>query len=68
MSRKYKFDNPEGVYFISFATVGWIDVFTRPIYKDILIESLSYCQKEKGLELFAWCIMTNHVHLIARAK
>ena len=68
MSRKYKFHNPEGLYFITFATVGWIDVFSRQIYRDLLIENLQYCQKEKGLELFAWCIMSNHVHLIARAK
>ncbi len=68
MSRKYKFETPEGIYFISFATVGWIDVFTRRNYKEILIESLSFCQREKGLELFAWCLMTNHVHLIARSK
>ena len=31
------------------------------------MESLRYCQQAKGLELFAWCIMSNHVHLIARA-
>ena len=68
MSRAYKFTNPEGLYFISFATVGWIDVFTRREYKDILVDSLIYCQKEKGLELYSWCIMTNHVHLIAKAK
>ena len=68
MSRKYKFHNPEGLYFITFATVGWIDVFSRQIYRDLLIENLQYCQKEKGLELVAWCIMSNHVHLIARAK
>ncbi len=42
MSRKYKFDNPEGIYFISFATVGWIAIFTRTIHKDILIERLGY--------------------------
>ena len=68
MSRKYKFKNPEGIYFVSFATVGWIDVFTRRIYKDILVESLIYCQKEKGLELYAWCIMSNHIHLICRSR
>ena len=68
MSRKYKFHNPEGIYFISFAVVNWIDVFTRRDYKDIVVDSLQYCQKEKGLELFAWVIMTNHVHLLARAK
>jgi len=67
MSRNYKFHNPEGVYFISFAVVGWLDVFTREEYKNILIESLHYCQREKGMEVFAWCIMTSHVHLIFRS-
>ena len=68
MSRKYKFHNPDGIYFISFAVEGWIDVFTRNEYKNILVENLAYCQKNKGLEIFAWCIMTNHVHLIIRAQ
>lgn len=64
MSRNYKFHNPEGIYFISFATVYWIDVFIRPNYKDLLLESIAYCQKEKGLIVYAWVIMTSHVHLI----
>jgi len=68
MSRKYKFHNPEGVYFVSFAVQGWVDVFTRNEYKDILVDNLKFCQENKGLEIFAWCIMTNHVHLIVRAK
>ena len=67
MSRNYKFHNPDGVYFVSFAVVEWLDVFTRTEYKNVLIESLVYCQKHKGLEIFAWCIMTNHVHLIFRS-
>ena len=68
MSRAYKFHNTVGLYFITFATVGWSDVFTRREYRDIFVESLRFCQNEKGLELFSWCIMSNHVHLIARAK
>ena len=68
MSRKYKIKNPEGVYFISFATVGWIDVFTRRIYKDILVESIIYCQEHKGLEVYSWCVMSNHVHLICSSR
>ncbi len=68
MSRKYKFHNPDGVYFVSFATMGWVDVFTRNEYRNLLVENLKYCQEHKGLELFAWCIMTNHVHLVIRAK
>ena len=50
MSRNYKFLNPEGLYFISFAVVGWLDVFTRNEYKDLFLESVRFCQKEKGLE------------------
>jgi len=46
MSSNYKFHNPEGV---SFAVVEWLDVFTRNEYKDIIIDSLHYCQKEKGI-------------------
>ena len=66
MSRNYKFHNPEGLYFVSFAVVDWLDVFTRNEYKDILLESLSFCQTNKGIEIIAWCIMTNHVHLVFR--
>jgi len=66
MSRNYKFHNPEGVYFVSFAVMEWLDVFIRNEYKQILIDSFHCCQKEKGMEIFAWCIMTNHVHLIFR--
>ena len=48
--------------------VGWIDAFTRDEYRDILLNSIKYCQENKGLELFAWVLMTNHFHLIIRAK
>ncbi len=64
MSSAYKFYNPDGVYFTSTATVEWVDVFTRPVYADRVIESLRHCQKEKGLVIHAWCLMSNHLHLI----
>jgi REP element-mobilizing transposase RayT len=64
MSRKYKFYNPEGIYFVSFATIYWIDVFIRNTYKNVFLESLYYCQKNKGLKVHAWVIMTSHVHMI----
>src|SRR5690606_10766785 len=67
MSRNYKFHNPEGLYFVSFAVVEWLDVFTRIEYKNILLNSLAFCQKEKGMQIIAWCIMTNHMHLIFRS-
>ena len=68
MSRKYKFYNQEGLYFVSFAVVYWLDVFVRDTYFGILVDSLDYCRKNKGLEIYAWCIMPSHVHLVLRAK
>ena len=47
--------------------VGWLDVFTRNENKDLFLESLQFYQKNKGLEIHAWCIMTNHVHLVFRS-
>jgi len=64
MSVKYKIRDQTKLYFISFAVVYWLDVFIRNEYKDILIDNLKYCQEKKGLEIYAWCIMTSHVHLI----
>lgn len=67
MSRKYKFHNPEGVYFVSFATINWIDVFVREAYFIIITDSLNYCTDHLGMEIFCWCIMPSHVHLIFSA-
>ena len=67
MSRKYKFHEKAGAYFVSFATVNWIDVFTRDLYFSVLIESLDYCRKNKGMEIYGYCIMPSHVHIIFRS-
>ena len=68
MGFAYQVKDQEAVHFVTFTVHQWADVFTRPIYIDTLLESLRYCQKEKGLEIFAWVIMSNHCHLILRAK
>ena len=64
---RYKIHNQKGLYFLTLTTVGWIDVFTRAIYRDILIDSLKYCMEEKGLVVYGYDIMSNHIHLIARS-
>ncbi|MBL7870603.1 MAG: transposase [Cyclobacteriaceae bacterium] len=68
MSRKYKFGDNDKLYFISFAVVGWIDLFIRKEYKDIVIDSWDYCQKNKDLEIYCWCIMSSHIHMIIGSK
>jgi REP element-mobilizing transposase RayT len=64
MSRKYKIRDQARPYFVTFTTISWIDAFTRNIYRDEFVQSVKYCQKNKGLEVYSWCIMTNHVHMI----
>lgn len=68
MSSKYKVANSTIPHFVTFSVVGWVDVFSREQYKEIMVESLRYCTEQKGLSLHAWVIMTNHVHLIISSK
>lgn len=64
MSRKYKIRDQTKPYFVTLTIVQWVDVFTRNEYRNIFIDSLRYCIANKGLEVYAYCMMTNHVHLI----
>jgi putative transposase len=68
MSEKYQIRDSQQLYFVSFATINWIDVFTRREYNDIVVDSLRYCQQHKGLEVYAWCLMTSHAHLIISSE
>ena len=64
----YKIRDKEGIHFITFAVMEWVDIFTRIDYCTILIDSIRFCQKEKGLVLYAWCLMSNHIHMVVSAK
>lgn len=67
MSTRYKATTTEEAYFLTITTVGWIDVFTRLNQKYVILNALNYCQQHKGLELYAYCIMSSHVHLFCKA-
>ncbi len=59
MSTGYKISEPDGLYYLSFQIVGWVDLFTRQIYKDIAVASFKHCQQHKGLNLFVYVNMSN---------
>ncbi len=67
MSEKYKIREKDHAYFLTMTIVGWIDLFTRPNHRLLLVNALKYCQQNKGLELYAYCIMPSHLHLIAKS-
>ncbi|HKK44327.1 MAG TPA: transposase [Balneolaceae bacterium] len=56
------------INFVTLTVVDWIDVFTRRLYCEFIIENLYYCQKEKGLAIYAYVLMTNHLHLVLLAQ
>jgi putative transposase len=64
---KYRIADKEATYFLTLTVVYWIDLFTRIRYKEIVTDSLAYCSKNKGLEIFARVVMSNHIHLICRS-
>ena len=65
---RYKIANQQGTYFLTLTVIDWLDLFTRKEYCNALVDSLNYCIKEKGLEVFAYVIMSSHVHIVCRTK
>jgi REP element-mobilizing transposase RayT len=68
MSTGYQITAQDELHFVTFQIVKWIDIFTRQVYRDIVIDNLRFCQQHKGLEIFAFVIMSNHVHLLVRSE
>jgi putative transposase len=68
MSEAYKARDDSKAYFITFTIVHWIELFSNEDFARIIIDSIRFCQQNKGLELYAYCIMPSHVHLIGRSK
>jgi putative transposase len=60
--------NQQACHYITFNTVDWVDVFIRPVYKQIITDTLNELIAVKGLIVYAWCLMTNHLHLLLCAK
>lgn len=52
------------LYFTTSTVIDWVDIFSRPTYKHIVVESLEYCQRQKGLRIYTWVLMTNHLHMV----
>lgn len=68
MRKGYRFDEKEAAYFVSFAVVYWIDVFIRESYFSIVVDSLDFCRKKKGMLIYAYVIMPSHLHIVFRSS
>lgn len=68
MNTGYQIRDQFAAHFITSAIVDWVDVFTRKVYRDIVINSLNFCVQNKALKVYGYVIMTNHIHLIIQSE
>jgi REP element-mobilizing transposase RayT len=68
MKEGYVIRDQGAIYFLTFTVVEWVDVFTRKDYRDIIIDSLKYCQEAKGMNIYAFVIMSNHIHIMMQSE
>ncbi|SFN80125.1 hypothetical protein SAMN05660413_02622 [Salegentibacter flavus] len=67
MKAGYTIKDQTRAHFITATIVDWIDIFSRQIYRDCIVNSLSYCIKKKGIILYGYVIMSNHIHRCVRS-
>jgi putative transposase len=68
MSAKYKILDQHGLNFMTCTICGWVDLFSRAEFRDIVLDSWRYCSEHKGLQIWGFVFMSNHIHLIANTK
>ena len=68
MKEGYTIKEQEKAHFITATVVDWIDVFSRKSYRDYIIECFDYCIKNKGMILYGYVIMSNHIHMIIQSN
>ena len=68
MSDKYRIGDQRHAHFVTFTVIHWIDFFIREEYRRVFIKSIEYCQQNKLLEVYGYCIMTSYIHMILRTQ
>lgn len=68
MKEGYIIRDQQKAHFITATVVDWIDVFSRKNYRDCIIECFDYCMKNKGMILYGYVVMSNHIHMIIQSN
>ncbi len=63
-SNRIKKEFSEGIYFLTLTIKRWYYIFDRQDRWEIILDSLKYCQENKGLKIYNYVFMLNHIHLI----
>ena len=64
---RYTIYEPAAPHFLTCTVINWLPLFTRPDTAQIILDSLIYLQENRGLRLYAYVLLENHLHLVAQA-
>lgn len=68
MPTGYQINDQARPHYLTLQVVEWVDIFTRKIYRDIIVDALNYCIQHKGLTVYGYVVMSNHIHLIVQSR
>ena len=68
MKEGYVIRDQSFLHFLTMTIVDWVDVFSRKNYRDVVIECFDFCVKKKGMILYSYVIMSNHIHIIIQSN
>lgn len=58
---RYKIFETDYPYHVTCTVVDWLPLLEAYCIKQVIIDSMKYLQKEKGVKIFAYVIMHNHI-------
>jgi REP element-mobilizing transposase RayT len=64
MRSRNKVTPETNTYFITTSTHLWVPILFNEVLFQIVLDSLKYCQANKGLRLHGYVIIPNHIHAI----
>src|SRR5215510_6859124 len=62
---RYRIFEDEYPYFLTCTVVAWLPIFARPNSVEIIFDSWRFLQQERGVRIFGYVILENHLHWIA---
>lgn len=68
MSRRAREKSYSGIYHIMIRGINQQDIFEDDEDRQRFIETIERVKKETDIEIYAYCLMNNHIHLLIKEK
>ena len=65
---RYKIHEEHYPYFVTSSIVDYLPLFSLPELAEIVLEGLIFMQEKRDIELYAYVIMENHIHLVVEGE